>query len=238
MYLRFGSIDVVVAASAAIAEQFLKIRDTNFLSRPPNAGAKYIAYNYQDMVFAPYGPRWRLLRKISAVHLFSSKALEDNRCVREEEVGVLVQALARPGEAPATLGSLLTVCTANALGRTMIGRRVFGDGSGGGDPMSDQFKAMVEQVMILSGKFNPGNFFPSLEWLDLLGVAREMKKVHKWFDDLLSKILEEHRTLLASGGEHQDLLSTLLSTRDHAEDENEKLNDTEIKALLLVFISI
>ncbi|XP_023007386.1 flavonoid 3'-monooxygenase [Cucurbita maxima] len=233
MYLRFGSIDVVVAASAAIAEQFLKIRDTNFLSRPPNAGAKYIAYNYQDMVFAPYGPRWRLLRKISAVHLFSSKALEDNRCVREEEVGVLVQALARPGEAPATLGSLLTVCTANALGRTMIGRRVFGDGSGGGDPMSDQFKAMVEQVMILSGKFNPGNFFPSLEWLDLLGVAREMKKVHKWFDDLLSKILEEHRTLLASGGEHQDLLSTLLSTRDHAEDENEKLNDTEIKALLL-----
>lgn len=154
---------------------------------------------------------------------------------------MLVQALARSGEAPATLGSLLTVCTANALGRTMIGRRVFGDGSGGGDPMSDQFKAMVEQVMILSGKFNPGDFFPSLDWLDLLGVAREMKKVHKWFDDLLSKILEEHRNLLAGGGgggEHQDLLSTLLSARDRAEDENEKLNDTEIKALLLVIISI
>lgn len=151
---------------------------------------------------------------------------------------MLVQALARSGEAPATLGSLLTVCTANALGRTMLGRRVFGDGSGGNDPEANRFKEMVEQVMVLAGKFNPGDFFPSLEWLDLLGVASEMKKVHKWFDDFLTKILEEHRNLLAAGrggggDHHQDLLSTLLSSKDEAEDENEKLNDTEIKALLL-----
>lgn len=83
IYLRLGSVDVVVAASAAVAEQFLKLHDTNFLSRPPNAGAKYIAYNYQDLVFAPYGPRWRLLRKISAVHLFSTKAMDAHRRVRE-----------------------------------------------------------------------------------------------------------------------------------------------------------
>ncbi|XP_038878698.1 flavonoid 3'-monooxygenase [Benincasa hispida] len=232
MYLRLGSVGVVVAASAAVAEKLLKVHDTNFLSRPPNAGAKYIAYNYQDMVFAPYGPRWRLLRKISTVHLFSSKALDDHRRIREEEIAVLVQALASSGEVPAALGSLLTVCTANALGRTMIGRRVFGDGGSGDDSEAKQFKAMVEQVMILAGKFNPGDFFPSLEWLDLLGVASEMKKVHKWFDDFLTKIVEEHRNLLARGrgGGHQDLLSTLLSS---AEDENEKINDTEIKALLL-----
>uniref|UniRef100_A0A0A0LP99 Flavonoid 3' hydroxylase n=1 Tax=Cucumis sativus TaxID=3659 RepID=A0A0A0LP99_CUCSA len=236
MYLRLGSVDMVVAASAAVAEQVLKIHDTNFLSRPPNAGAKYIAYNYQDMVFAPYGPRWRLLRKISTVHLFSSKALDDHRRIREEEISVLVQALARSGEAPANLGSLLTVCIANSLGRTMIGRRVFGDGSGSDDLESNQFKLMVEQVMVLAGKFNPGDFFPWLEWLDLMGVGREMKKVHKWFDDFLTKIVEEHRNLLARGvgGGHQDLLSTLLSMKDDGEDENEKLNDTEIKALLLV----
>lgn len=158
---------------------------------------------------------------------------------------MLVQALARSGEAPANLGSLLTLCIANSLGRTMIGRRVFGDGSGSDDLESNQFKAMVEQVMVLAGKFNPGDFFPWLEWLDLMGVGSEMKKVHKWFDDFLTKIVEEHRNLLArggggsGGGGHQDLLSTLLSMKDEGVDENEKLNDTEIKALLLVlFLSI
>lgn len=90
MYLRLGSVDMVVAASAAVAEQVLKIHDTNFLSRPPNAGAKYIAYNYQDMVFAPYGPRWRLLRKISAVHLFSSKALDDHRRIRQVRLYIYI----------------------------------------------------------------------------------------------------------------------------------------------------
>ncbi|RDX63892.1 Flavonoid 3'-monooxygenase, partial [Mucuna pruriens] len=83
MYLRLGFVDVVVAASASVAEQFLKVHDANFSSRPPNSGAKYIAYNYQDLVFAPYGPRWRLLRKISSVHLFSGKALDEFRHLRQ-----------------------------------------------------------------------------------------------------------------------------------------------------------
>lgn len=145
---------------------------------------------------------------------------------------VLVGAVARAGGAPATLGSLLTICTANALGRTMIGRRVFG----GADPKVERFKSMVEQVMLLSGKFNAGDFFPSLERLDLQGVAGEMKKVHRWFDDFLTEILEERR-MGGDGGQHDDLLSTLLFSQDGADDENEKLNDTEIKALLLVLFS-
>lgn len=83
MHLRLGLVDVVVAASASVAAQFLKVHDANFSSRPPNSGAKYIAYNYQDLVFRPYGPRWRMLRKISAVHLFSGKALDDYRHIRQ-----------------------------------------------------------------------------------------------------------------------------------------------------------
>lgn len=83
MHLRLGFVDVVVAASASVAAQFLKAHDANFSSRPPNSGAKHIAYNYQDLVFAPYGPRWRMLRKISSVHLFSGKALDDFRHVRQ-----------------------------------------------------------------------------------------------------------------------------------------------------------
>ncbi|XWS47937.1 hypothetical protein CRYUN_Cryun13aG0028900 [Craigia yunnanensis] len=232
MYLRLGFVDVVVAASASVAAQFLKVHDSNFSSRPPNAGAKYVAYNYQDLVFAPYGPRWRMLRKISSVHLFSGKALDDFRHVRQEEIRVLVRALAS-AKTKVNLGQLLTVCTVNALGRVMFGQRVFGDGSGGADPQADEFKSMVVELMVLAGVFNIGDFIPALEWLDLQRVQGKMKKLHKRFDRFLGRILEEHKLKAGdSSGKHRDFLSTLISLED-ADGEGEKLTNTEIKALLL-----
>ncbi|EMS66050.1 Flavonoid 3'-monooxygenase [Triticum urartu] len=83
--LRFGSSVVVVAGSAGAAEQFLRTHDAKFSSRPPNSGGEHMAYNYQDVVFAPYGPRWRAMRKVCAVNLFSARALDDLRGVRERE---------------------------------------------------------------------------------------------------------------------------------------------------------
>ncbi|CAL5444977.1 unnamed protein product [Camellia sinensis] len=236
MHLRLGLVDVVVAASASVAAQFLKTHDANFSSRPPNSGAKHIAYNYQDLVFAPYGPRWRMLRKICSVHLFSTKALDDFRHVRQEEIAILTRALESAGQAAAVnLGQLLNVCTTNALGRVMLGHRVFGDGSGSGDPKADEFKEMVVELMVLAGVFNIGDFVPALEWLDLQGVASKMKKLHARFDSFLNKILEEHKVNYSSSGaqKHTDLLSTLISLKDDADGEGGKLTDIEIKALLL-----
>nr|QKV26468.1 flavonoid 3' hydroxylase 2 [Panax notoginseng] len=238
MHLRLGFVHVVVAASAEVAAQFLKTHDANFSSRPPNSGAKHIAYNYQDLVFAPYGSRWRMLRKICSVHLFSAKALDDFRHVRQEEVAILVRALAGVGKTPVNLGSLLNVCTTNSLGRVMLGRRVFSDGSSCVDPKADEFKEMVVELMVLAGVFNIGDFIPALDWLDLQGVAKKMKKLHARFDLFLNQILEEHKAGAGhgSGGartKHVDLLSTLISLKDDVDGEGGKLNDTEIKALLL-----
>ncbi|KAM1036136.1 hypothetical protein ACFX13_039928 [Malus domestica] len=231
MHLRLGFVDVVVAASASVASQFLKTHDANFSSRPPNSGAKHLAYNYQDLVFAPYGPRWRMLRKISSVHLFSGKALDDLKHVRQEEVGVLAHGLASAGSKPVNLGQLLNVCTVNALGRVMVGRRLFGDGGGREDQKADEFKSMVVEMMVLAGVFNIGDFIPALEWLDLQGVAGKMKKLHKRFDAFLTAIVEDHKR--SGEGKHVDMLTTLLSLTDDADGEGAKLTDTEIKALLL-----
>uniref|UniRef100_A0A0K8WME9 Flavonoid 3'-monooxygenase n=1 Tax=Acacia koa TaxID=468172 RepID=A0A0K8WME9_ACAKO len=231
MHLRLGFVDVVVAASASVAAQFLKVHDANFSSRPPNAGAKYIAYNYEDLVFAPYGPRWRMLRKISSVHLFSGKALDEFRHLRQEEIARLTRNLASAGSNSVNLAQLLNVCTTNALSRVMIGRRVFNDGSAGCDPRADEFKSMVVEVMVLAGVFNIGDFIPALEFLDLQGVQAKMKKLHKRFDEFLTSIIEEHKACKSE--KHNDMLSTLLSLKDVPDDEGTRLTDTEIKALLL-----
>ncbi|CBI15131.3 unnamed protein product, partial [Vitis vinifera] len=175
-----------------------------------------------------------MLRKICSVHLFSGQALDDFRHIRQEEVLALMRALARAGQTPVKLGQLLNVCTTNALGRVMLGRRVFGDGSGGEDPKADEFKEMVVELMVLAGVFNIGDFVPALEWLDLQGVASKMKKLHARFDAFLGAIVEEHKISGSAGSErHVDLLSTLISLKDNADGEGGKLTDVEIKALLL-----
>nr|WGJ63362.1 flavonoid 3'-hydroxylase F3'H [Hypericum monogynum] len=231
MHLRLGFVDVVVAASASVAAQFLKTHDANFSSRPPNSGAKHLAYNYQDLVFAPYGPRWRMLRKISSVHLFSGKALDDFGHIREAEVAILIRTLVNAGQSAVNLGNLLNICTTNALGRVMVGRRVFSDGSTVADPKAEEFKNMVVEMMQLAGVFNIGDFVPLLEPLDLQGVAAKMKKLHKRFDAFFTNMLEDHK--VAGKEQHTDLLSTLISLKDIADGEGGKLTDIEIKALLL-----
>ncbi|CAA7026975.1 unnamed protein product [Microthlaspi erraticum] len=228
LHLRLGFVDVVVAASKSVAEQFLKTHDANFSSRPPSTGAKHMTYNYQDLVFAPYGPRWRMLRKISSVHLFSAKALEDFKHVRQEEVGTLTRELARVTK-PVNLGQLVNMCVVNALGREMIGRRLF---SAGADHKAEEFRGMVTEMMSLAGVFNIGDFIPSIDWLDLQGVGGKMKRLHKRFDVFLSSILEEHETTNGQEQKHTDMLSTLISLKGTSFDGG-SLTDTEIKALLL-----
>ncbi|XP_071695939.1 flavonoid 3'-monooxygenase-like [Rutidosis leptorrhynchoides] len=230
MHLRLGSVDVVVATSSSVAAQFLKVHDVNFASRPPSSGAKHIAYDYQDLVFAPYGPRWRMLRKICSVHIFSSKALDDYHHVRQEEVAILTRALFNAGESPVNLGQLLNICTINALSRVMLGRRVFGSDA---DKKANEFKDMVLELMVLAGEFNLGDFIPALDWLDLQGVVKKMKKLHGRFDSFLSSILEEHKRDNHNGSGHSDLLSTLISLKDDVDEEGEKISDVQIKALLL-----
>ncbi|KAH7665221.1 Flavonoid 3'-monooxygenase protein [Dioscorea alata] len=224
--LRFGSVTVVVASSAGIASQFLRTLDANFSNRPPNSGAEHIAYNYQDIVFAPYGPRWRMLRRLCSLHLFSAKALDELRHVREGEVKLLASELVRAQGKEVSLGNLVNVCATNALSRAVVGRRVFEQGGVG------EFKEMVVELMKLAGVFNIGDFVPWLRPFDVQGVVGRMKRLHRWYDGFLSKIMEEHR--MEDGNKGGDLLSVLLGLKDDEHgDEEAKLTDTNIKALLL-----
>lgn len=163
--------------------------------------------------------------------MFSTKALDDFRHMRQEEVARLIHNLASSGSKAVNLAQMLNVCTTNALARAMMGRRVFDDGKGGCDPRADEFKSMVVELMVLAGVFNIGDFIPPLEWLDLQGVQGKMKKLHNRFDAFFAHIIEEQKVILKSE-KQQDLLSTLLSLKEAPED-GDKLNDTEIKALLL-----
>lgn len=68
--------------------------------------------------------------------------------------------------------------------------------------------------------------------MDLQGIERGMKCLHKKFDALLTKMLEEHESSSHKRKEKPDFLDYVLANRDNS--QGERLTTTNIKALLLV----
>ncbi|CAK7324713.1 unnamed protein product [Dovyalis caffra] len=229
MYLKMGTCNMVVASTPDAARAFLKTLDLNFSNRPPNAGATHLAYNAQDMVFADYGPRWKLLRKLSNLHMLGGKALEDWAHVRVTELGHMLRAMSEASQRgePVVVPEMLTYGMANMIGQIILSRRVFvTKGS-----ESNEFKDMVVELMTSAGFFNIGDFIPSVAWLDLQGIERGMKKLHGRFDVLLTKMMEEHMATAHERKGKPDFLDVLMANQENL--DGERLSFTNIKALLL-----
>lgn len=89
---------------------------------------------------------------------------------------------------PVVVAEMLTYGMANMIGQIILSRRVFE--TKGSE--SNEFKDMVVELMTTAGYFNIGDFIPSISWMDLQGIETGMKRLHKKFDVLITKMLEEH----------------------------------------------
>uniref|UniRef100_A0A7N0VCG8 flavonoid 3',5'-hydroxylase n=1 Tax=Kalanchoe fedtschenkoi TaxID=63787 RepID=A0A7N0VCG8_KALFE len=230
LHLKMGTCDMVVASTPEAAKAFLKTLDINFSNRPPNAGATNLAYNAQDLVFADYGPRWKLLRKLSNLHFLGGKALEDWSGVRTIEMGHMLHAIynASQRQEVVVVPEMLNYAMANMIGQVFLGKRVFVTVG----TESNEFKDMVVELMTTAGYFNFGDWIPSIAWMDLQGIERGMKRLHKKFDLLITKMIDEHLNAAGNRKSKKDFLDVLLEHRAKT-SEGERLSITNIKALVL-----
>ncbi|KAK0603384.1 hypothetical protein LWI29_004373 [Acer saccharum] len=235
MYLKMGTCDMVVASTSDAARAFLKTLDLNFSNHYPNAGATHLAYNAQDMVFANYGLRLKLLRKLSNMHMLGGKAIQDWSQVKVAELGHMLQAMcdsSRKGEL-VVVSEMLSYAMTNMMGQVLLSRRVFVTKG----LESNEFKDMVVELMTTTGYFNIGDFIPSIAWMDLQGIEHGMKKLHKRFDVLITKMIKEHMASTHECKGKPDFLDIVMAANLEISD-SEKLTITNIKALLLIFLSL
>lgn len=61
-----------------------------------------------------------------------------------------------------------------------------------GDVESRRFEKAIKEFMYLSGVFEFSDVFPFIEWIDLQGQVRRMKRVAKELDYFMSSWIEEH----------------------------------------------
>ncbi|GLJ22365.1 hypothetical protein SUGI_0421010 [Cryptomeria japonica] len=196
MMLKLGSVRTVVVSSSAMAKEFLKTHDLVFASRPLCAAGKYLAYNYKDIALAPYGPYWRHMRKLCVAELLNAKRIESFSCVREEEMLLTVRSvweISRQGEKLVNLTNLFSSFAQEVMWRMLSGTKLSSRSESQMGVNGEEIKKMASEVTATVGAVNIGDFIPYLDWMDLQGVKRRLKKVHNSIALVIKKIIEEHQ---------------------------------------------
>lgn len=172
MQLRFGSFPVVVGSSVEMAKLFLKTHDLTFVYRPENAVGKYITYNYTNITWSQYGPYWRQARKMFLMELFSPKRLDSHHYIRKQEMNAFLQDIYKASSQGSRieLKCYLFSFTMNVISRMALGKNyLLLDQSKDFIVSLDEFKDMIDEVFLLSGVVNIGDWIPWIDFLDLQG---------------------------------------------------------------------
>eukprot|EP00253_Pinus_taeda_P019101 PITA_19101 len=224
MSIRFGSALALVVSSPEMAKEFLKTQDLRFANKPPSAATKQLSFNFADIAFAPYSPYLSHMRKFCTVELLCSKRLEYFSFIREEEVSAMIRSIVNSDDSlPLSINQTLTSFSTAINCRTAFGRK-----------HSEQelraFSSMVTESFLLMGSFNIGDLVPYLDWMDLQGFNRRMRKVHKEQDQLLEKIIDEHVARNDPNITHDFVDALLAASAD--KDREVEISRNSIKGIL------
>lgn len=233
MGIRLGSVPAVVASSPAAAELILKTHDLVFASRPHNVAARYVSYEQRNLIFAPYGPYWRNMRKLCIVELLSTARTNQFQAVRKAELGLLVGALKRAAE----MGEIVDLSArVSGLSWDTNCLMVFGRKFAGTDLDRKGFKAVILDITEIAAGFNLADYFPYIGVLDLQRTNSKLKELSRSFDGFLEKIIDDHMTNKEEEKKKQnkDFVDTMMAIMESGEAGFE-IDRRHVKAVLLVY---
>ncbi|XP_042051188.1 cytochrome P450 71AP13-like [Salvia splendens] len=228
-HLQLGEIPTVILSSAATAKEALKTHDLALATRPEISAAKTLFYNCTDVAFAPYGPHWRSTRKLCTLELLSTKRVQSFSSVRAEEASRLVRRVSASASSTGVvdLSKLLNLYASDVLCRIVFGK----DFSGGGEYERFGFKEMLDEYQELLGGFSLGDFFPSMEILQVLtGHRGRLWRAFQRFDKLFSDVIEEK--MHTTQAQCMDFVDILLHLQRNG-DAHIPLTMDNVKAILL-----
>ncbi|KAL5726235.1 hypothetical protein ACHQM5_009291 [Ranunculus cassubicifolius] len=226
MYIRLGLVPTIVVSSPEYAELFLKTHDANFSNRPTLEAAKYMAYGRKGLIFLPYGPYWRNMRRLCTLELLSNTKVQMFTPMRKQEVIDFIEAIKLRPES----GSLVDITEkVGSVVENMTYKMLFGfkvDKCG--------LKPTIDEVVSLAGVFSIADFIPWLGPLDIQGYRRRMKRVAIVMDTFFETLIDEHEKDTSSlPGEHRDFLDIMLSLMHSSNTQGERINRDNIKAILV-----
>ncbi|XP_048335698.1 cytochrome P450 81Q32-like [Ziziphus jujuba] len=231
--LWFGSRRVVVVSSPLAVEECFTKNDVVLANRPRLLMGKHVYYNYTTVVVCPYGDHRRNLRRIGSLEIFSSSRLNMFLGIRKDEIKLLLCKLShnsRQKFSKVEMKSSLAKLTFNITMRMVAGERYYGDDATTDKEEAQNFREVIEEVMVCGGTTNPRDFLAILKWIGINGFERRIQKLAKKTDRLLQGLIEQHRR---SQGSRNTMIDHLLSLQ---QSQPEYYTDQIIKGFILIMI--
>ncbi|XVF39853.1 hypothetical protein PTKIN_Ptkin01aG0065800 [Pterospermum kingtungense] len=229
LYLRLGCSRVLVTSSPSAVEECFTNNDIIFANRPRTMAGDILTYNYTSYVWAPYGPLWRDLRRLSVVEIFSSNSLQKYSYIREEEVGSFIRQLlevsAGNRSQKVDLNYLFCLLTMNVMLRVVAGKGVV-------EEIAKDMETEKIGLREFKNTFFPSlgtnicDFFPVLRWIGFQGIEKNMEELQRRRDAYIEKLVDGVRlkktrdvpVVKEEGKESFSLIKRLLSLQEEDPD--------------------
>ncbi|RVW62150.1 Protopine 6-monooxygenase [Vitis vinifera] len=202
--IRLGMYRTLVVSNREAAKECFTTNDKIFASRPNSSAAKILGYNYAAFAFAPHGPYWREMRKLSMLEILSTRRLGDLMHVQVSELHAGIKDLYILGKdnnwvnpKKVVISEWFEHLTFNVVLRMVAGKRYFNNVVHGGEEARSAIAA-IKKVLLLVGASVASDVIPFLEWVDLQGHLSSMKLVAKEMDSLIESWVKEHTGRLNS----------------------------------------
>ncbi|KAF6152609.1 hypothetical protein GIB67_013056 [Kingdonia uniflora] len=228
--LQLGNKLGVVVSSPSIAKEVLKDHDITFANHDVPATARVIAYGGSDIVWSPYGPEWRMLRKVCVREMLSNASLDAVYSLRHREVRRMVQDVYANIGSSVNVGEQMFTAVINVITSMLWGGTIKGDD---GASLGAEFREVVNEITELLAKPNISDFYPALARFDLQGLQKQIKGMLLRFDRIFETIIEQRVKMgIEDGKGTKDFLQLMLQLKENG-DGKTPFTMIHLKALLM-----
>lgn len=161
-----------------MARECFTLHDKAFSTRPAITASKLLGYHYAAFGFAPYGPYWLEMRKITAVELLSHYRLDMFKHIWISEVQTSIKELYMTYTFSAEHAVLVDMkdwfknLKHNITFRTVTGRRFFGNIADGKKEQALHSLKFIWDFLDLFGTLVLSDAILSLYWLERNSMLR------------------------------------------------------------------
>jgi hypothetical protein len=244
--LRMGSRPAVVVSSLDRAKECFTEQDVAFANRPQLATQQPVSFNGAALSTSNYGPYWRSLRRVSAVHLLSAHRVSCMTGTISAEVRAMARRMSHAAEAApggaarVELKRRLFEVSLSVLMETIAQTktsRTEADADTDMSPEAREFKQIVDAIVPYLGTANLWDYLPVLRWFDVFGVRNKITSLANRRNAFLTRLIDAERKRLdddGDDGEKKSMMAVLLTLQ---KQEPEVYTDTTIMALCGVSLS-
>ncbi|XP_042958089.1 flavonoid 3'-monooxygenase CYP75B137-like [Carya illinoinensis] len=230
----------IVISSPLLVKEVVRDQDAIFSNCDINIVGHTVTYGGADIALSLNSPDWKMLRKIFVREMLSPANLDSTFPLRREEVRNTIRNVYNKKGTPIDLGDMAFVTVMNAIMNMLWGGTLRGVE---GAMFGAEFKHIFDELMMILGKPNVSDLFPTLAGFDLQGIGRKAKRISETIDGVLDYAIDKQIKSLAKAKEEgtsktgkKDFLQVLLELREQ-DNGAPSMSMTQVKAMLLVRVT-